>query len=607
MASRILAGRYDLKEKIGEGGMSVVFRAQDMVLNRFVAVKILRPEYTKDEHFINSFRRESQIAASIVDPNIVNVYDVGREGNIYFIVMELVEGLPLSEIIRNDGPLEPRRAVNIARQIAMALSTAHKHHLIHRDVKPHNVLISVDDVAKIADFGIAKQVATDTLVGEQKEAVMGSIHYFSPEQARGNGVDERSDIYSLGVVLYEMVTGKVPFDGETAVEVAVKHISEPMVPPSRLNPSIPQDIEDIIMKATAKSPSNRYNNADEMITDLSFVKLTRLSNYAQELEEQNDVEGSSENGKIDINSIFDAPLEDDEPNGFALPFFKKNKANNAPKKARVKKTDDGTAGVATKRKIDLQKLAAVILAIILAIPVSGAVYNAIYNREPKVQELQLQSFVGMTLDEANEAASQWNFTFEVEMEINSDTYDPGVIVSQTPSADAVVKAGTEIKVVVSKGKNDGTVPKVVGKSQTVKRPNAQKIIEAYQYKLGTITYVSSKDFDAGLVVSQNPAAGKQAAPGTKINLVVSTGPSEEGNETGSAIVEGDNVKVNIPSGTAVSKMGEILSDAGLCDSAQAFVDKVKELKLDTKLRSGEYTIPLNATLEEVVNIIAHVK
>ena len=607
MASRILAGRYDLKEKIGEGGMSVVFRAQDMVLNRFVAVKILRPEYTKDEHFINSFRRESQIAASIVDPNIVNVYDVGREGNIYFIVMELVEGLPLSEIIRNEGCIEPRRAVNIARQIAMALSTAHKHHLIHRDVKPHNVLISVDDVAKIADFGIAKQVATDTLVGEQKEAVMGSIHYFSPEQARGNGVDERSDIYSLGIVLYEMVTGKVPFDGETAVEVAVKHISEPMTPPSRLNPSIPQDIEDIIMKATAKSPSNRYNNADEMITDLSFVKLTKLSNYAQELEEQTDNEVPT-SGKLDINAIFDTPLDDEEPKKFVLPSFKKSqKENKAPKKARVKKTDDGTAEVATRRKLDLQKLAAIILAIILAIPASGVVYDAIYNREPKAQELHLQSFVGMTLDEASEASSQWNFTFDVEMEINSDEYDAGVIVSQTPSADAVVKAGSEIKVKVSKGKDDGTVPSVVGKSQTTIRPNAQKIIESYKYKLGTVSYASSKDIPEGFVISQKPAAGTLATPGTKINLVVSTGPSEEGNETGSAIVEGDNVKVNIPSGTAVSKMGEILSDAGLCDSAQAFVDKVKELKLDTKLRSGEYTIPINATLEEVVNIIAHVK
>ncbi|MBQ1712715.1 MAG: serine/threonine protein kinase, partial [Firmicutes bacterium] len=281
MAVRILAGRYELNERIGEGGMAVVFRSRDRLLDRNVAIKILRPEYTKDLMFIDSFRKESQLAASIVDPNIVNVYDVGKEGNIYYIVMELVEGEPLSDIIKREAPLDPRRAVSITRQIAMALSTAHKHQLIHRDVKPHNILISEGDTAKISDFGIAIKVdPSEAMSTERKDSVMGSIHYFSPEQARGAYVDERSDIYSLGIVLYEMLTGQVPFDGETAVEVALKHMNEPMVPPSRLNPDIPQDLEDIIMKATAKIQTNRYASADEMITDLSFVKYSRPSDYA---------------------------------------------------------------------------------------------------------------------------------------------------------------------------------------------------------------------------------------------------------------------------------------------------------------------------------------
>ena len=240
MAVRILAGRYELNERIGEGGMAVVFRSRDRLLDRNVAIKVLRPEYTKDLMFVDSFRRESQLAASIVDPNIVNVYDVGKEGNIYYIVMELVEGEPLSDIIKREAPLDPRRAANITRQIASALSTAHKHQLIHRDVKPHNVLISEGDVAKISDFGIAiKAKPEDAMSTEKKESVMGSIHYFSPEQARGAYVDERSDIYSLGIVLFEMLTGQVPFDGETAVDVALKHMNEPMTPPSRLNPDIP--------------------------------------------------------------------------------------------------------------------------------------------------------------------------------------------------------------------------------------------------------------------------------------------------------------------------------------------------------------------------------
>ena len=284
MAVRILAGRYELNERIGEGGMAVVFRSRDRLLDRNVAIKILRPEYTKDLMFIDSFRKESQLAASIVDPNIVNVYDVGKEGNIYYIVMELVEGEPLSDIIKREAPLDPRRAVSITRQIAMALSTAHKHQLIHRDVKPHNILISEGDTAKISDFGIAIKVdPSEAMSTERKDSVMGSIHYFSPEQARGAYVDERSDIYSLGIVLYEMLTGQVPFDGETAVEVALKHMNEPMVPPSRLNPDIPQDLEDIIMKATAKIQTNRYASADEMITDLSFVKYSRPSDYAVSL------------------------------------------------------------------------------------------------------------------------------------------------------------------------------------------------------------------------------------------------------------------------------------------------------------------------------------
>ena len=277
MGSRILANRYELIERIGEGGMAVVFKARDRLLNRMVAIKILRPEYTRDSLFVESFRRESQIAANLVHPNIVNIYDVGKQGNIYYIVMELIDGKPLSTIIREQGPLDPRWAADIAKEVASALSLAHKSQLIHRDVKPHNIMITKEGIAKITDFGIAKAVSRDTFVGEQKDAIMGSVHYFSPEQARGAYVDERSDIYSLGIVLYEMLTGRVPFDGETAVEVAVKHMNEQMVPPSRIKPDIPKDLEDIIMKATSKLQTGRYKNADEMITALNFVKFSRHS------------------------------------------------------------------------------------------------------------------------------------------------------------------------------------------------------------------------------------------------------------------------------------------------------------------------------------------
>ena len=211
MSNKLLAGRYELIEKIGEGGMAVVYKGKDRLLNRYVAIKILRPEYTKDEQFIESFRRESQAAAGLSHPNIVGVYDVGKEGNIHFIVMELIDGKTLSEVIKEKGRLEYKEAINITLQVASALSLAHKNQIIHRDIKPHNILITSTGVAKLADFGIAKAVSAATIAGGSNK-IMGSVHYFSPEQARGAYVDERSDIYSLGIVLFEMLTVKVTFD-----------------------------------------------------------------------------------------------------------------------------------------------------------------------------------------------------------------------------------------------------------------------------------------------------------------------------------------------------------------------------------------------------------
>ena len=267
--SKLLAGRYELIEKIGDGGMAVVYKAKDRLLNRYVAVKILRPEYTRDAQFIESFKKESQAAAGLQHPNIVNVYDVGKEGNIYFIVMELIDGRPLSDIIEENGPLDYKNVIEIGKQVAAALSLAHKNHIIHRDVKPHNIMITKDGVAKLADFGIAKAISTSTIVNKDDGGqVMGSVHYFSPEQARGKYVDEKSDVYSLGIVLYEMLTGEVPFDGENPVEI---HINEDIKPPSQIVDNVPPALEKIILKATDKYQTNRYDNAEVMFEDLNNV------------------------------------------------------------------------------------------------------------------------------------------------------------------------------------------------------------------------------------------------------------------------------------------------------------------------------------------------
>ena len=584
MGSRILAGRYELLEKIGEGGMAVVFRAKDRVLSRLVAVKILRPEYTKDQQFIESFRKESQLAASIVDPNIVNVYDVGREGNIYYIVMELVDGFPLSDTIKREAPLDSRRAVYIARQIAMALSTAHKHNLIHRDVKPHNVLLGKDDIAKIADFGIAKVVNNDTLVGDQKEAVMGSIHYFSPEQAKGSGVDERSDIYSLGIVLYEMVTGRVPFDGSTAVEVAVKHMNEAMVPPSRINPNIPQDVEDIILKATQKNPALRYNNADEMITELSFVKYSRQSDYALELQKRR------EDGEIDWSVLDNA--EDEESPEAERARKREEKAEHKRLKAERR-----------KKNFHPQRLIAVVLAIALAFPVSGFIFEKFFRKsEKKSEDVPVPAIVGSDFEEAQENLIQYDLMLEVDLELFNDEYEMGVIISQSPDKDAVVKRGSTIKVNISKGKQEGSVPNVVGKTLD----GARTRLESYKYAVGKVTKAYDNSIPEGCVISQSPANGTNAAEGTKVNLVISLGPGENGQniDTNNIIDTGDSLSVVIPAGTRAKDIGNLLQSAGIVDSASEFVNKLVEMKYDTKMRSGTFKIPKGTDIETVIKILA---
>ena len=267
MLGKILGGRYELLEKIGVGGMAVVYKAKCHLLERYVAVKILRPELVENEEFVARFKRESQSAASLSHPNIVNIYDVGQEGDIHYIVMEYVDGKTLKEYIHEKGRLSSEEAVRICSQICSALYHAHNNNIVHRDIKPQNILLGRDGTAKVADFGIARAVtsATVTMAGAN---VMGSVHYFSPEQARGGYVDKKSDIYSLGIVLYEMMTGVVPFEGDSAISVALKHIQEKVTPPEEINPDIPKSIQYIIERAIEKDLSKRYGDAEEMLSDL---------------------------------------------------------------------------------------------------------------------------------------------------------------------------------------------------------------------------------------------------------------------------------------------------------------------------------------------------
>lgn len=505
MSTRLLAGRYELIERIGEGGMAVVYKAKDRLLNRFVAIKILKPEFTKDMKVIESFRRESQAAASLSHPNIVNVYDVGKEGNIYYIVMELIEGSVLSDIIREEGALEPRRAVAIAKQVASALALAHKNQIIHRDVKPHNILITKEGVAKITDFGIAKAMSSSTMTANQTGTIMGSVHYFSPEQARGGYVDEKSDIYSLGIVMYEMLTGKVPFDAENPVAVAVMHMNEDVTPPSAVNPSISPDVEKIVMKATSKYQVNRYKTADEMITALSLVNYHPAP--AAPVEEE--------------------PEKPAKPIKLAKSMKKKGEKLHGLKADKDKGEEEEMSKGKKKKKKKVQinktKLGAIVLAVILAIPASSLVYNIIQGSGGNAKEVVVPDVLGKTEEEARQILKDMKLEMEVGIPLYDAAYKAGEVVSQDPVAGSNVMSGHTVTINLNKDKKDNgsAVPSVTGK--TVE--DAKYSLQAYGFEIGNIT-TESNEMPEGIIISQKPKAGDSAKPGAKIDLVVSIGAED---------------------------------------------------------------------------------
>lgn len=490
MSSRLLAGRYELLEKIGDGGMAVVYKAKCRLLNRFVAIKILKPDFTKDLKIIESFRKESQAAASLSHPNIVNVYDVGREGNIYYIVMELIEGRVLSEIIKEDGPMDYRRAIEIGKQMALALSLAHKNHIIHRDVKPHNILITEDGVAKITDFGIAKAVDSATIVGHSN-TIMGSVHYFSPEQARGGYVDEKSDIYSLGIVLYELVTGRVPFDADNPVAVALMHINEEILPPSQLVKGLPAAVENIIMKATNKYSINRYASADEMLEALKNADIVA-----------NIVGASDNSAKSNIAASVAAAAAVAEN-------AKENDLNNKKGKKPKKKF-----------KFNKFKAAAAVLALICAIPVSALILSGISAMGAN-GNIEVPDLSGMTYDQAETALQDVKLTIEKGDEVIDKDFEAGQIVSQIPTSGSKVKAGKSVVVSISKGGKEGMVPNIVGKSLE----DALFLLDEYGFSEGSTT-VEASDMPKDIVIKQSPEAGSEAKPGSTIDISVSEGPQE---------------------------------------------------------------------------------
>ncbi len=490
LEGKVLGNRYQIIEKVGNGGMATVYKAEDKVLKRNVAVKILRDEFTTDEEFIKRFEIEAQSAARLVHPNIVSIFDVGVEENLYYIVMELIQGKTLKEIIIEErGPLPWKWSVNVAIQIASALEMAHKNNIIHRDIKPHNIIITEDGIAKVTDFGIAKAVSNSTITAFG--TTIGSVHYFSPEHARGGFTDAKSDLYSLGVVMYEMVTGKVPFDADTPVSVALKHMQEEPEEPIELNPNLPGAVNKIIMKALKKDTTLRYQTASEMLSDLRRA----LKNPDGEFVDDREYDETAKTQKI--NTDLYGNIEEDS----------KTKNKKGKKEGKFKKF------------IKEHKALSIVIGLILlfALSLGGTLAFLNFTNPP---EVELPNLVGMSKEEAQKEAENLKLKFEIKTEEFNKEVPEGFIISQDPKyiEKYNVKEGSTITVVVSKGQEKTKVPNVKGKSQE----EALQLLEEANLK-AEIIEETSKTVKEGYVISQETEPEEEAFAGDTVKIHVSKG------------------------------------------------------------------------------------
>ena len=533
LVGKVLASRYEILEKIGEGGMAIVYKARCKLLNRYVAIKVLKPEYAKDETFVKRFRAEAQSAAALTHPNIVSVYDVGQEddGNINYIVMELLETKTLKDYIEEHGAIDNEMTLKIAAQIASALEAAHKAHIVHRDIKPHNIVLNKNMVAKVTDFGIAKIQNTTSATITSFGTTMGSVHYFSPEHAKGGYIDEKSDLYSLGVVMYEMATGRVPFDGDSPVSVALKQIQDEPVPPIEVNPSISPALNQIILKAMQKNTAMRYQSATEMLRDISLALLQ--PNMLIQRPESFVEAGATQV----IPTLSDVDIPQEVPN---LRTRQARKANvsTLSKDIKSKEDEDNTVTLENneekkdvksqdkikKRKKIILIVSCVVLAIILGVCIYFGIKlnNKIKQNEEANKEIEIPDLTNQKFDEIVSKYSEQGIEIVQEKsEYNSDV-EEGYIISQTPEKGTMTK-DKKISVVVSKGE------KMVEVSEDFTHKDVKVaiyVLENAGLKVETEEVVS-EDVDSGLVISQDIKKGEKVPYGSTIKLTVSKGDGKE--------------------------------------------------------------------------------
>lgn len=547
----ILGNRYEIIEKIGTGGMATVYKAKCKILNRYVAVKVLREEFTTDEEFIRRFNSEAQSAASLTHPNIVSIYDVGQEYNIYYIVMELIQGQTLKQIISKEGKLPWKWSINIAIQIASALEAAHKNSIVHRDIKPHNIIITEDGIAKVADFGIAKAVSNSTITAFG--TTIGSVHYFSPEHARGGYTDAKSDLYSLGVVMYEMLTGKVPFDADTPVSIALKHMQEEPVQPMKRNSSIPVALNQIILKAMKKDINERYQSATEMLKDLSMALKNPNGDFVVN------------NGNLDESYTKKIPIIDETK-------YQKNTSTNRRKTqgkfAKIKEF------FVNNPKVKIACIASLFIIIpLIVFFITIGIINA-----GRVKSVQIPNVVGLTAEEAKVELEKMKLNYEVEAEEFNNEVEPGKIISQNPKyADNYnVLEKSTVKVKISKGPELVKMPKVIGLTYE----EAETQLKQLNINIEKIEETSQK-IEEGIVITQETAEGEELKVGDSVKLHVSSG-------------------TGIPKVVVVGVVGKTIEEAKATLTGLGLEVNIEE-KEDTNKSEGiilEQSIVAGTTVEE---------
>ena len=546
----MLQDRYEILEKIGSGGMSEVYKAKCHKLNRLVAIKVLKSEFTSDATFVSKFKMEAQAAAGLSHPNIVNIYDVVDEGDIHFIVMELVEGITLKSYITKKGHLDVKEAIGIAIQVASGIEAAHEQHIIHRDIKPQNMLISMDGKVKVADFGIARAVSSQTM---NAATVVGSVHYISPEQARGGYSDERSDLYSLGITMFEMVTGHVPFEGDNTVTVALAHLEDPMPDPRTLNPDVSPSLARIILKCTEKRPERRYPNAAAVISDLRRALLNDDDPSVGMIAEEDHSSDTIVISPKELNLIKTRngerireakPVKEIRERRERHDLEKRYDQPENGKKDQKKKENDEATGL-EKILTGLGVAAAVIVVavVIVFILKLGGLFRSSTPEDPtetssveatteaktaaasettiSQKEVYMPNLVGHSEEEAEKILQGLDLTMQVEQK-NSDEVEKGMVISQKEEVDTVVPRFSKVTVVVSAGSDKVDISELGLPGMTLE--TAIRLLEGKNLK-ADVQEEASEDVTSGTIIRYEPE--DKVALGSTVILYVSTGPEEE--------------------------------------------------------------------------------